>query len=147
MKQIVVNGGETYGSLLTPKWVVEYYKRKGIELFYYLAELFEDGFIYELKDPNELDDNTCIYHGFYLLKNVGEEITKSDFEKVDFNLLLDEYNMFKDREDKILIDIVKEINNENLIKIIEVPDDVEYDVVQSNCGFSEWVEEKHRLWY
>ena len=146
MKQIVVNGGETHGGLLTPKWVVEYYKRKGIELFVYIPELtIEDDYIYELKDPNELDDNTCIYCGLYLLDNFGdiiEEITDEISHKV-----VNEYDMFKDREDKILIDIAKEINNENLIKIIEIPDEVEYDVIRSDCGFSEWIEEKHRVWY
>lgn len=45
MKQIVVNGGETHGGLLTPKWVVEYYRRKGIELFVYIPELIEDDYI------------------------------------------------------------------------------------------------------
>lgn len=145
MKQIVVNGGETHGGLLTPKWVVEYYRRKGIELFVYIPELIEDDYIYELKDPNELDDNTCIYCPLYLLDNFGniiEEITDEIAQKV-----VNEYDMFKDREDKTLIDIVKEINNENLVKIIEIPDDVEYDVAESDCGFSEWVEEKHRVWY
>lgn len=145
MKQIVVNGGETHGDLLTPKWVVEYYKRKGVELFVYIPELIEDDYIYELKDPNELDDNTCIYCPLYLLDNFGdiiEEITDGIAQKV-----VNEYDMFNDREDKMLIDIAKEINNEELIKIIEIPDDVEYEVVQSECGFSEWVEEKHRVWY
>lgn len=145
MKQIVVNRGETHGDLLTPKWVVEYYKRKGIELFVYIPELIEDDYIYELKDPNELDDNTCIYCQLYLLDNFGdiiEEITDGIAQKV-----VNEYDMFNDREDKMLIDIAKEINNEELIKIIEIPDDVEYEVVQSECGFSEWVEEKHRVWY
>lgn len=144
MKQVVINGGETHGSLLTPKWTVEYYKRKGIELFYYLAELFEDDFIYVLTDANELDNNTEIYHGYYLLKNIGEEI--EDIYELDCNIMFDEYDMFKDREDKILIDIVSEINNEKLVKIIEIPNDVEYDVVQSDCGFNEYVEEKHRIW-
>ena len=145
MKQIVVNGGETHGGLLTPKWVVEYYRRKEIELFVYIPELIEDDYIYELKDPNELDDNTCIYCPLYLLDNFGdiiEEITDEIAQKV-----VNEYDMFKDREDKTLIDIVKEINNENLVKIIEIPDDVEYDVAESDCGFREWVEEKHRVWY
>lgn len=145
MKQIVVNSRENHGDLLTPKWVVEYYKRKGIELFVYIPELIEDDYIYELKDPNELDDNTCIYCQLYLLDNFGdiiEEITDGIAQKV-----VNEYDMFNDREDKMLIDIAKEINNEELIKIIEIPDDVEYEVVQSECGFSEWVEEKHRVWY
>ena len=145
MKQIVVNGANKHGGLLTPKWTVEYYKRKGINLFVYIPELIEDDYIYELKDPNELDDNTCIYCELYLLDNFGdiiEEITDGIAQKV-----VNEYDMFNDREDKRLIDIAKEINNEELIKIIEIPDDVEYEVVQSECGFSEWVEEKHRVWY
>lgn len=145
MKQIVVNGANKHGGLLTPKWTVEYYKRKGINLFVYIPELIEDDYIFELKDPNELDDNTCIYCELYLLDNFGdiiEEITDGIAQKV-----VNEYDMFNDREDKRLIDIAKEINNEELIKIIEIPDDVEYEVVQSECGFSEWVEEKHRVWY
>lgn len=146
MKQIVVNGGETYGRLLTPKWIVEYYKRKGVELFVYIPELtIEDDYMYELKDPNELDDNTCVYCPLYLLDNFGdiiEEITDEIAQKVVYS-----YDMFNDREDKTLISIAKEINNEDLIKIIEIPDDVEYDIVESDCGFGEWVEEKHRVWH
>lgn len=145
MKQIVVNGGETHGSLLTPKWTIEYYKRKGIELYYYLAELFEDEFTYVLANPNELDDNTEIYYGYYLTKNVGEEITNLDDLQND--ILFYEFDMFEDREDKDLIEIAKEINDTDLIKIVEIPDDVEYNVVQSECGFSEYVEEKHRVWH
>lgn len=145
MKKVVVNGGETHGELLTPKWTIEYYRRKGIELLYYRAELFEDDFIYVLTDVKELDDNTEIYYGYYLTKNIGEEFEKLD--DLDDELLFDKYNMFEDREDKVLLDIAKEINNEELIKIIEIPDDVEYNIAQSDCGFSEWVEEKHRVWY
>lgn len=105
----------------------------------------EDDYIYELKNPNELDDNFCIYCPLYLLDNFGdiiEDITDEIAQKV-----VNEYDMFKNREDKILIDIAKEINNKNLIKIIEIPDDAEYEVAESDCGFSEWVEEKHRVWY
>ena len=108
-KQVVVNGGETYGKLLTPKWVIEYYKRKGIELFFYLAELFEDDFIYVLQDTNELDDNTEIYHGYYLIKNVGEKIKSLD--DLDDEVFFPEYDMFNNREDQILIDIANEINS------------------------------------
>ena len=144
MKKVVINGGETHGELLTPKWTIEYYRRKGIELFYYRAELFEDDFIYVLTDVNELDDNTEIYYGYYLTKNIGEQLEKLD--DLDDELFFDECNMFEDREDKVLLDIAKEINDEELIKIIEIPDNVEYNIVQSSCGFSEWVEEKHRVW-
>lgn len=144
MKQVVINGGGIYGGLLTPKWTIEYYKRKGIELYYYLAELFEDDFTYVLTDANELDSNTEIYHGYYLLKNVGEEI--ENINELDYSIMFDEYDMFENREDKVLIDIAKEINNEKLIKIIEIPDDVEYNVVRSDCGFREYVEEKYRVW-
>lgn len=144
MKKVVVNGGETHGELLTPKWIIEYYRRKGIELFYYRAELFGDDFIYVLTDVNELDDNTEIYYGYYLTKDIGEEFEKLD--DLDDELLFDECNMFENREDKVLLDIAKEIDNEELIKIIEIPDDVQYNIVQSGCGFSEWVEEKHRVW-
>lgn len=145
MKQVVVNGGETYGNLLTPKWIVEYHKRKGIELFFYLDELFEDEFIHVLQNVDELDDNTEVYCGYYLMQNIGEQFKSLD--DVDEQIFVSEYDMFKNREDQVLIDIAKEINNTTLIKIIEIPNDVEYNIVQSDCGFNEYVEEKHRVWY
>lgn len=145
MKQIVVNGGETYGNLLTPKWIVEYHKRKGIELFFYSDELFEDEFIHVLQNADELDDNTEVYCGYYLMQNIGEQFKSLD--DVDEQIFVSECDMFKNREDQVLIDIAKEINNTTLIKIIEIPNDVEYNIVQSDCGFNEYVEEKHRVWY
>lgn len=144
-KQVVVNGGETYGRLLTPKWVIEYHKRKGIELFFYLAEIFEDDFIYVLQDANELDDNTEIYHGYYLIKNIGDTIKSLD--DLDDEVFFPEYDMFTDREDQTLIDIANEVNNTDLVKIIEIPYDVEYNIVRSECGFNEYIVEKHRTWY
>ena len=145
MKQVVINGGETHGGLLTPKWTVEYYKRKGIELYVYIDEFIEEDndYITVLKDSNTLDNNTEIYCPIYLTKNFGDIIKIDDTMNES---IIYEHDMFKDREDKILIDIVKEIDNEKLIKIVDIPNDVEYNVVQSDCGFREYVEEKHRIW-
>lgn len=145
VKQVVINGGETHGSLLTPKWIVEYYKRKGIDLYVYVGELSdEDGIVYKLKESKELNDNKEIYYAFYLTENVGTVI--EEFNDELESKMIYEFDMFEDREDKILIDIAKEINNEKLIKIVEIPDDVEYDVIQYECGFSEYIAEKHRTW-
>lgn len=146
MKQIVVNGGETHGGLLTPKWVVEYYRRKGIKLFVYLHEFKDDdNYIYKLANANELDDNTCIYCPLYVTKSFGDTIENLTDEICEY--IIEDHDMFKDREDELLIGVAKEINNKELIKIIEIPDDVEYNIVESDCGFSEWVEEKHRIWW
>ena len=145
MKQVVINGGGTYGSLLTPKWMVEYYRRKGIDLYVYeWVDEYDNDYIAKIINPNELDDATEIYCPYYLTENVGEVI--EDFtEEIEFKMI-NVSDMFEDREDKVLIDIAREINNEKLIKIVEIPDDVEYDVVEFDCGFGEYIAEKHRTW-
>ena len=50
------------------------------------------------------------------------------------------------REDKDLIKIAKEINDESIIKIVDIPIDVKYDIQSEECGFAEIIIEKHREW-
>ena len=51
------------------------------------------------------------------------------------------------REDKDLIKIAKEINDESIIKVVYIPIDVKYDIRKNKYGFNEIIIEKHREWY
>ena len=149
MKQVVVNGGETYGDLLTPKYIVEYLKRKGINVYCYLLKVgLENKFEYTLTDPNILNDNTECYTCVYLTENVGEYFGENEEDHLITNdNTINIMDLFDNREDQDLIDIANEINNKDLIKVINIPDDVDYYIKESECGFSECVEEKHRVWW
>ena len=54
-----------------------------------------------------------------------------------------------DRSDPELIQVIEELGREangqfSELKIIEIPDDIEFDVFER--GGSEWIAEKHRTW-
>ena len=50
------------------------------------------------------------------------------------------------REDKDLIKIAKEINDESIIKVVYIPADIDYYIQSGECSFAETVVEKHRRW-
>ncbi len=144
MKQVVINGGLNYSGLLTPKWIIEYLKRKNINAYVYIinpVSLTE--FQYEKQDPNELDSNEEVYFESYLTID-KDIITTEEYENLSDEYFICKSELFKDREDPILIEIAKEINNEEMIKIVEIPDDVSYHVV--DVGFEEHIVENHRIW-
>lgn len=69
----------------------------------------------------------------------GDRIT---FDAVYYGLI---------RDDETLISVVEELGPEKAsgasaaLKIVEIPDDVEWDIGISDSG-AEWVYEKHRTW-
>lgn len=144
MKQVVINGGLNYSGLLTPKWIIEYLKRKNINAYVYIINPVSlTGFQYEKQDPNELDSNEEVYFESYLTID-KDIITAEEYENLSDEYFICKSELFKDREDPILIEIAKEINNEEMIKIVEIPDDVSYHVV--DVGFEEHIVENHRIW-
>ena len=62
-----------------------------------------------------------------------------------------ENNYFADwdikRTDPILIEVVEKLykNTGNSLKVVEIPDDVKWEIKQGDLGH-EWVAEKHRTW-
>lgn len=150
MKQIIIKGEENYTTLLTPKWTKEYYKRKGEEVYLYTSEWMLDSYdnyidVFKLNNENNDFDETKYF--YISSENIGEAIDGDIMRKLyEDDKITNSYHEFEDREDEILIEIVKEINDRDIIKIVEIPDDVKYYVEQSDCGFSESVVEKHRVW-
>ena len=144
-KQVVIKGLKNKNYLLTPYWILEYYKRKGKQIHCYIGDWENNIKLYtqeELKNYIECSD----YVEYFTTKKVNniDELNLLT-EKELFGLWDFEHKV--NREDKILIQIAKEINDEEQLKIIEIPYDVEYDIREYEevfCG--EYICEKHRIW-
>ena len=66
--------------------------------------------------------------------------------KVNFDLLVLSNPSIK-RDNKLLVQVIEELGeeaSEETLKIIEIPDNVEWHLVSSKG--SEWIAEKHRTW-
>lgn len=138
-KQVVVVGSDNCSGLLTPYYMVEYFKRKGKELFVFDEDKVVN-YKYYLIDNNKLfSDYNNFTRSYYSINysytsTVGDLISPYD--------LLDEIS----REDEVLIQMVKEINNQMYLKIIDIPFNVKYDIKQWECSLGEYISEKHRTW-
>ena len=145
-KQVVINEDDARVSIipsLTPYWTVELFKRKGKILYAYDWDYDKnDDSYYELIDVNSCKEFKKIYHIAYSYEKIERRI-------LDSSDLIDEYSLFDEisREDKDLIAIVKEINNKKVIKIVDIPFDVDYYIEDGQCGFAETICEIHRKWY
>lgn len=150
-KQVVVNsdGARTTSiPALTPYWIVELFKRKGNILYAYEWNYDENGdCYYELINIDNYKDFKTMYNIMYSYKKIEGRIYESN-NSIVFEESIYEYSLFNkiSREDKDLIDIVKEINNESVIKIVDIPIDVKYYIQSEECGFAEIIVEKHREW-
>lgn len=56
----------------------------------------------------------------------------------------------EDRSNPILIQIIEEMGEKAnglhaILKIVDIPDDIEYNVCEADDG-REWIAEKHRIW-
>ena len=140
-KQVVIKGLDNYYGLLTPYWLVKYINRKyNKQLYIYDTKKDEESY-FLLQESANYNDFCKSYDECYSYKEIKGKVKCAE----DFILrheLLDEIS----REDEILIQIAKEVNNEEYLKIIDIPFDVDYYISQYDDG-SECVEENHRKWY
>lgn len=144
-KQVVIKGSRNKNYLLSPYWVLEYYKRKGKQIYCYIED-WEDNL--ELFTQEKLKDYThdldcCEYFTIKKVNNINELDLLTEEEL--FGLWDFEHTI--NREDEILIQIAKEINDEWQIKIVKIPYDVEYEIKEYEAMFcGEYICEKYRTW-
>jgi len=148
MKQVVIKK-EAF-DILTPKWTHEYLLRKGIKTYLYeidWSDYYGTDYYRLIKNLDDVD-NFDIYQIEYLTKNIGDILTKDEFINLELDEkdIIDYYEIFKNREDKDLVDIAKEIGDESIVKVVEIPDDVEYTIEENECSLCEYISEKHRVW-
>lgn len=149
-KQVVINGDDsrvTCVPSLTPYWTVELFKRKGKEFYVYEWDCEDGDSFYNLIDTNNAIDLNKKYYVLYSKNKIEKTIYDND-DSIEEYELISEYSLFKEisREDKDLIDIVKEINNDKIIKVVDIPIDVDYYIEEGQCGFAETICENHRKW-
>lgn len=149
MKQVVISPSE---NVLNVYWFVQYMKLKEIDLYVY-KEIRDKDTLDTIKyvKINEIDlDKNCIKikewctYELYT-KDLGKEISNSEIEKY-YDDVIFHYDYTEDREDKDLITICEQANNEEMAKIVEIPDDIGYEIDTLECGIGEIVVEKHRVW-
>ena len=133
------------GSFHLSIWgALEYLKRKGIVGYAYVEELTDDEFICKRWDPDTVDNLS------YLIStnDQGDIFPVSDFN-YEFN-----FSPFGDidiRTDSVLIELVEQFPDKvaerpNSIKLVEIPDGIEFEINESEDG-CEWIAEKHRTWH
>jgi len=144
MKEIVIN--KCYGGFgLSHKAIMRYAELKGFELYCYTEKRDDKGRMIwgEFRECNpEKEDCYTVY--YYKKELTEDELTnQKDTDKYFF------YEMDLDRDDKTLVQVVKELGEDangrhaNL-EVVEIPDDVKW-CLEEYDGI-EWVAEQHRTW-
>ena len=154
MQKIAINraiGGFT----LTPLALLKYYEKKGVKIFIYENVLQMPEMIMHLKRLTAKKIMSGKFsriggHDIYT-KDMGAYIKRDDAEqfwetdRVWYECEIDKAEF---RTDPDLIEILEELGQEGTYdehKIVEIPDDVEWEIHSSDEGY-EWVAEKHRTW-
>lgn len=137
-------------SILSVYWFKEFLKLKGYHNIYcYKRKTNKEHEIvgYELlKNQKDIKAFEYAIMYKYSIKDLGDYISLEDFETLDENILIEYYDITNDREDKDLITITEKINNSSIIKVVEIPIDVEYEIKDYDCAIGEYIEECHRSW-
>ena len=137
MKEVVINS--CYGGFgLSPKAIKRYLELKGKECFVYLNNV-------KLETDEKIENNKNRMFLEYYTKDFGEIVAYTgNINEFRFSV----YDL--DREDKDLIRVIKELGTKadgtfSKLKIIEIPEDIEYTIEEYD-GL-ESIEERHRSWY
>ena len=136
MKEVVINS--CYGGFgLSPKAIKRYLELKGKECFVYLNNV-------KLETDEKIENNKNRMFLEYYTKDFGEIVAYTgNIKEFRFSV----YDL--DREDKDLIRVIKELGTKadgtfSKLKIIEIPEDIEYTIEEYD-GL-ESIEERHRSW-
>ena len=130
---------------MPPYWFQKYMKLKGIDIYCYHEVFQKDHTVkfHLIENSKTIEKQYLFDFVVYLDNNYGEVLTYEEFDRKN-QIFISNYT--EDREDEDLINIAKEINDENIIKIIEIPVDIEYDIWQNECDCGEHIRETHRTW-
>ncbi len=133
MKKIVIN--TCYGGFgLSPEGVMRYAEIKGIALYPWIDNISK-----KVYGERAVVGNEDILHHYSLSPVVDGERKKGSYFSI--------YDIFRD--DIALIQLIEEMGvkadgSHSELKIVEIPDDVEW-VIEEYDGI-EWIAEKHRRW-
>ena len=141
--KIVIN--DTYGGFsLSPLAIKEYLKLKGKEAYFYDMQFQNRDVVYTQKD--DFTGKELFIACF--TKDFGSRFKSKDITTTEYKV----YSFAErdiDRTDEDLIEVIEKLKEKantmcSELKIIEVPDDVDWQIEEYDGA--EWVSEKHRTW-
>lgn len=138
MKKVVLAGWFEQ-RLLSPYWAIKFLEKKGYKNVKAYQSWDSPSGYSEFESASDMDSffrHEYISYSEKDLEGVRECCVK-DKDLIPYEKLI------KNREDKDLIEIAEQVSD-NDVKIMEIPDDVEYTIKEKN-GF-ETIVEKHRVW-
>jgi len=140
-KIVIVNGRNSCCFNLSSEIIKRYFELSNMSKPYFYIR--KQDCIYEIGGKSLYERVDSIENYFYVsLNDLGKEVKHE-------NMLFEDDNYFEPssilRDDINLVKAVEEINPENL-KIVEIPDDVNWYIREEDDGF-ESIEEVHRSWY
>jgi len=145
MTKIVINK-RIGGFGLSYFGLTEYAKRKDLTLYFY--DLDSKRKLTKIKNKETIRSNYDILSCYTY--NFGDVIDDTYYTPQDQNKYYFS-SYFISRTDPALIEIIEEFGSDkisstySLLKIVEIPDDVEWIIEESEEGI-EWISEKHRIW-
>jgi hypothetical protein len=143
MTEIVIND-KGAGFRLSPEAIKLYLSKLGKDAYFYIYDIQKN--IYNKIDYDKIDGWSFVY-----TKDKGDSFKEYD-EDAGCEADVDEF--FDDeckRDDKLLIEVIKELRVEKasghscILKIVEIPDDVKWEIEENDMG-AEWISEIHRRW-
>ena len=118
----------------------------GTTIFFYKQIKYEfcDG-ISEYEREDNLDNDT--EYANCVIKDLGKVISETTLIE---NCYFRDYG-YDERHNPFLIQVIKELGDKASgdgadLRIVEIPDDVDYQIEGQDSGF-EYISEKHRTWY
>lgn len=138
MKVVINNSVGGFG--LSPKAIMMLYEMQS-EL---IEEIEFDNYFWEQKDVEEynIPVGNGLFTNYYEIGIYNSNKNVMIMESI--------YREDNNRRHPDLIKVIKELGEEangkhSNLKIVEIPDDVDYYIEQNDCG-NEWIAEKHRTW-
>lgn len=139
MKKVVLKGG-IYHALLSPMWAIKFLEKKGYkDIKTYTVEEMASG--YDTLSKTSTTDNSFYQRDYVYFSE--KELDGVKWCCLDKDDLIPYYTLISNREDKDLVEIAEQIPKDD-IRIIEISDDVLYDIKEQHC--EEVIVEKSRVW-
>ena len=136
MQKIVINnciGG--FG--LSNEAMIMYAELKGIKIYPYVSHYEDDVEIFTPYDPSSTEYYFCIHYATKVLEpneDINDFYYYPDIPRNDPDLI------------KVVETLGKKANDRHSeLKIVSIPDDVEWIIMSSDMGM-EYIAEKHRIW-
>lgn len=87
--------------------------------------------------------------GYFALSKDAIEYIQKKIKNKEQKISVGSYAFEQDRSNTILVEVVRKLKNKadgnnTALKIIEIPDDIEWQIFAING--EEWIAEKHRTW-